>query len=83
MISLAVPGYIMYQFVYPIVIESDQIHLSCKINLLIIAFTISLSYPVIEKYRFVGCVSLFVLFYLLILISQIYIFFKRLRSIAT
>ncbi len=77
-ISLAVPGYIAYQFMYPILIEYNQIHLSIKINLLILIILVSLTHPILKLYGLVGGVSLFALFYLLVLLAQLYIY-KKLR----
>jgi len=77
-ISLAVPGYIAYQFIYPILIEYDQIHLSMKINLLILIILVSLTHPILKLYGLIGSVSLFALFYLLVLSAQFYLF-RRLR----
>lgn len=77
-ISLAVPGYIAYQFMYPILIEYNQIHLSMKINLLILIILVSLTHPILKLYGLVGGVSLFALFYLLVLLAQLYIY-KKLR----
>jgi O-antigen/teichoic acid export membrane protein len=77
-ISLAVPGYIAYQFIYPILIEYNQIHLSMKINLLILIILVSLTHPVLRLYGLIGGVSLFALFYLLVLLAQFYLY-RRLR----
>ncbi len=77
-ISLAVPGYIAYQFMYPILIEYNQIHLSIKINLLILIILASLTHPILKLYGLIGGVSLFALFYLLVLLAQLYIY-KKLR----
>ncbi len=79
-ISLAVPGYIAYQFMYPILIEYNQIHLSMKINLLILIILVSLTHPILKLYGLVGGVSLFALFYLLVLLAQLYIY-KKLRPV--
>jgi O-antigen/teichoic acid export membrane protein len=78
-ISLAVPGYIAYQFTYPILIEYNQINLSMKINLLILIILVSLAHPILKLYGLVGGVSLFALFYLLVLLAQFYIY-RRLIS---
>ncbi len=79
-ISLAIPGYIAYQFIYPILIEYDQIHLSMKINLLILIILVSLTHPVLKLYGLIGGVSLFALFYLLVLLAQFYLY-RRMRPI--
>ncbi len=79
-ISLAVPGYIAYQFMYPILIEYNQIHLSIKINLLILIILASLTHPILKLYGLIGGVSLFALFYLLVLLAQLYIY-KKLRPV--
>jgi O-antigen/teichoic acid export membrane protein len=76
MVSFAVPGYIAYQFIYPILIEYDQIHLSMKINLLILIILVSITYPVLKLYGLIGGVSLFSLFYLLVLLAQFYLYRK-------
>lgn len=77
-VSLAIPGYIAYQFIYPILIEYNQIHLSMKINLLILIILVSLTHPILKHYGLVGGVSLFALFYLLVLLAQFYLY-RRLR----
>lgn len=77
--SLAVPGFIAYQFIYPILIEYNQIVFSMRINLLIFIALVSLTYPVLNFYGLLGGVSLFALFYLLVLLAQFYLY-KRLRS---
>ena len=78
--AFAVPGYIAYQFIYPVLIEYNLIQISMKINLLIITFVISLTYPILKYYGLLGGAILFSLFYLLIFIAQIY-FYRKLKSI--
>ena len=78
-ISLAVPGYIAYQFIYPILIEYNQINLSMKINLLILIILVCLTHPILKLYGLVGGVSLFALFYLLVLLAQFYLY-RKLRA---
>ncbi len=75
-VSFAVPGYIAYQFIYPVLIQYNQIHLSMKINLLILIILVSLTYPILKLYGLVGGVSLFALFYLLVLLAQFYLYRK-------
>ena len=77
-ISLAVPGYITYQCIYPILIEYNHIQLSMKINLLILIILVSITHPILKLYGLVGGVSLFALFYLLVLLAQFYLY-RRLR----
>jgi len=76
--AFAVPGYIAYQFIYPVLIEYNLIQVSMKINLLIITFVTSLTYPILKYYGLLGGTILFSLFYLLIFIAQIY-FYRRLK----
>ncbi len=78
LISLALPGYIAYQFLYPVLIEYGQIYQSMKINLSIFIAIILITYPVLSLYGLVGGVVLFALFYLMILLGQIYLY-KRLK----
>ena len=75
-ISLAMPGYIAYQFIYPALIEYNQIHQSMKINLSILVVLASISPSVIKLYGLLGSIGLFTLFYLLVLLGQFYIYTK-------
>ena len=75
-ISLAIPGYIAYQFMYPALIEYNQIHHSMKINLSILVVLASISPSVVKLYGLLGSVGLFSLFYLLVLLGQFYIYRK-------
>jgi len=75
-ISLAIPGYIAYQFMYPALIEYNQIHQSMKINISILVVLSLISPSVIKLYGFLGSIGLFTLFYLLVLLGQFYIYRK-------
>ena len=79
MISVSVPGYIAYQFLYPALIEYDQIHQSMKINLWIFIVLILMTYPVLSLYGLMGSVALFALFYLFVLLAQFYLY-KNLKK---
>lgn len=76
MISLAIPGYIVYQFTYPMLLEHNLMSLSMKANLSILIFLFFITYPLLKYYGFKGSIILFILFYFLIFISQLYIFLK-------
>jgi O-antigen/teichoic acid export membrane protein len=76
MISLAVPGYISYQFLYPVLIEYNLIHQSMKINLLVLIVVALMTYPVIILYGLAGAIALFVLFYTLVLLACLYLYSK-------
>lgn len=80
-ISFAVPGYIAYQFFYPVLIEYEQIHFSMKINLFILLILTAFTYPVLKLHNLIGAVLLFTAFYLLIFLAQFYMY-KRIRRIA-
>lgn len=76
MLSLAIPGYVTYQFIYPMLLEHNLMSLSMKANLFILIFMSFISYPLVKHNGFEGSIILFILFYFLIFISQLYIYLK-------
>jgi O-antigen/teichoic acid export membrane protein len=76
--TLAIPGYILYQFMYPALIEYNLIDISMKFNLVIFFVLIAFTYIALKLYGLLGGILLFSIFYLLILLVQLYLF-KKLR----
>jgi hypothetical protein len=79
-LSLGLPGYLSYQFLYPALIEYKLINLSKNINLACNVFIICISYTILKHFELMGAYFLFGFFYFLIFIGQIYLY-KKIKSL--
>ena len=79
-LSLGLPGYLSYQFLYPVLIEYKLINLSKNINLACTLFIICISYCILKHFSLMGACFLFGFFYFLIFLGQIYLY-KKISSL--
>ena len=72
-ISISLPGFALYQFSYPILLEYNFINYSMKFNSAITIIIILSTIPLLKYNGFLGAVISFVLFYSCIFLSQLYL----------
>lgn len=82
LVSISIPGYLAYQFLYPALIEYHRMNSSMRANLITFVILVSVSYSMLKLYGLLGACILFATFHLLILISQVFLF-QQLRPILT
>ena len=79
-LSAAVPGFLSYQFLYPVLIEYKLINLSKNIGLILFLVMTIVSYGVISRFGLKGACFQFALFYFLVFLIQIYLY-KKVKSL--
>jgi len=75
-LSLSIPGYMFYHFLYPILIEYRLIHYSMKFNLIVLFLSCFISFWLLNNYGILGACFSFSLFFCLIFISYLYLYKK-------
>lgn len=72
--AFSIPGYLMYQFFSPLWLEKKRVKESAYLNLFFLVVCISISPYFLKKWNEVGMVSLFSIFHLCLLGSQLVMF---------
>jgi len=76
LMSTAIPGFFIYQCLYPILIEIEKNRLSAYFNSLIFVISLLLSYYLIGSYGFYGAIYSYITFYILLFFTQLLLMFK-------
>jgi O-antigen/teichoic acid export membrane protein len=75
-LSISIPGYMIYHFLYPVLIEYDLIHHSMKYNLIALILSCFISYLLLNLYGILGACFSLSLFFVLIFIINVYLYKK-------
>lgn len=73
-VSVSVPGYMMYQFFNPIWLEKKVVKQSGYLNLFFLLVTLLISPFFLTKWREIGMACLFSIFHVFLLISQVILY---------
>ena len=70
----SVPGYVAYQFGYPVLIEINKIKLPAAVNIMNMLFFILIAFLAIPRFGLIGACCVFSLFHVSILFIQLYFY---------